>query len=203
MSRMLDEPPLTSEEKSIARMAEGFTMILEALNLDLTSPHLEETPERAARAWYRELCRGLTGTEPKITTFPSDTNEMIVLQGIPIRSFCSHHLLPFYGEATIAYIPGKGRILGLSKLSRIADFYARRPQVQEELTKQIADDIAGRIGLKKKKGGVGVVIRAAHMCMVMRGVNHPGQMITSAVRGVFRTDGDVRAEFMQLRGEKS
>ncbi len=194
-------------------LEQGFRLILEGLGLDLEHPHLKDTPARAARAWYNELCSGITQPKPKITTFPSEGDEMIVLQNIPIRSLCSHHLLPFYGHAAIAYIPGGEEILGLSKLSRIADYWARRPQVQEALTVQIADHVAslasvqgttrhvegeGSVYTHEEKGGVGVVIRAQHMCMLMRGVQHEGEMKTSAMRGVFLTSPSARAEFLQL-----
>lgn len=184
------------EQKLVA----GFTLILEGLGLDLASPHFAETPRRAARAWYHELCRGLTQPPPKITTFPASTSEMVVLRHIPIRSLCAHHLLPFFGTADIGYIPGAGhQILGLSKLSRIADYEARRPQVQEELTADIADAVAGLVcSPASDLGGVGVVIRATHMCMVLRGVTHDGEMVTSAVRGLFLTKPEVRAEFLNL-----
>jgi len=185
------------EQKLVA----GFTLILEGLGVDLASPHFDGTPERAARAWYHELCRGLTGPPPKITTFPARTSEMILLRHIPIRSMCAHHLLPFSGAADIGYIPGgRHRILGLSKLSRIADYHARRPQVQEELTADIADAITALVcvGDERGTGGVGVVIRASHSCMTLRGVGHSGEMVTSAVRGVFKDDSDVRNEFLRL-----
>jgi len=131
---------------------------------------------------------------------------MIMLRHIPIRSVCAHHLLPFVGEATVAYIPGGGKIIGLSKLSRIADYWARRPQVQEDLTAKIADYIAKLVTQRarhrqKLKGGVGVIIRARHMCMELRGVAHQGEMVTSALRGAF-LHGDARHEFLQLAGKK-
>lgn len=192
----------------------GFRNILTGLGLDLTLPHLKDTPRRAARAWYRELCRGLTQPTPDITTFDSDVDEMIMLRHVPIRSVCAHHLLPFVGKATIAYIPGRQKIIGLSKLSRIADYWARRPQIQENLTAQIADQIAELVMGKKpvtqlepilpqanistqQGGGVGVIIKARHMCMELRGVGHTGDMVTSALRGVFLS-GDARIEFLRL-----
>ncbi len=178
-------------------LAVGFAHILRGLGLDPNSPHLKDTPDRAASAWFNELCSGLTQPAPKITAFKSSADEMIVLQHIPIRSLCSHHLLPFYGQAAIGYIPGNGHILGLSKLSRIADYWARRPQVQEELTLQIANTIAELV-TKPSLGGVGVVIRAKHMCMSLRGVTHDGPMVTSAMRGLFRKRATVRNEFLQL-----
>lgn len=190
----------------------GFRLVVEGLGLDLSNPHIAETPERAARAWYHELCSGITHGLPKITTFPSDMDEMVMLRAIPIRSLCMHHLLPFYGHATIAYIPGAGKIFGVSKLSRIADYWARRPQVQEQLTAQIADHIAelvmgppqGPVHEPENalyRGGVGVIIRANHMCMELRGVQHEGDMVTSALRGIFRESFEVRTEFLRLAGE--
>lgn len=184
-----------------AMLQNGFRLILTGLGLDLESPHLIETPQRAAKAWYHELCKGLTGEPPKITTFPADLatkTGMVVLQHIPIRSICSHHLLPFFGEATIAYISGNHKILGLSKLSRIADYWARRPQVQEELTNEITQHICDLMGVTDEQGGVAVVIKATHMCMVMRGVNHPGAMVTSAMRGHFLHKPQVREEFLAI-----
>lgn len=176
----------------------GFALVLEGLGVP-ESVHTQGTAERAARAWWKELCAGLTQPEPKITTFKSAVDEMVVLRGIPVRSLCAHHLLPFIGEATVGYVPGNGRILGISKLSRLTDYWCRRPQVQEELTEQIADAIAGHVmGVEQEKGGVGVTIRANHLCMMVRGVNHPGDLVTSAVRGVFKTKPEARAEFFAL-----
>lgn len=182
------------------KLVEGFRLILEGLGLDPSnSPHLKNTPERAARAWYHELCAGLTSEVPKITTFPSKIKQMVVLRDVPIRSLCAHHLLPFYGHAVIAYIPGNHKLLGLSKLSRIANYWARRPQVQEELTDQIADYLAKLVMPKDgSAGGVGVIIQARHLCMEFRGVNHAGMMVTSALRGIFHTMIDVREEFLRL-----
>lgn len=189
--------------RDFSRVVRGFEEVLAGLGIEDT-PHTKDTPERAARAWWTELCGGLTQEPPKITTFESDVDQMILLRGIPVRSLCAHHLLPFIGEATIAYIP-HGRILGLSKLSRITNYYARRPQVQEELTEQIADAVAEHVFKKGKTGGgVGVMIRANHMCMMVRGVNHSGDMVTSAVRGVFKRNSAARSEFLALaRGVQS
>lgn len=202
---------LFEETDPIEKMEIGFKLILEGLGMDLENQHLKETPQRAARAWYNELCVGLTAVAPEVKLFESQADEMIMLRNIPIRSLCAHHLLPFFGEAAIAYVPGNGHLLGLSKLSRLADYYARKPTVQEELTTEIADVIAGHVmakdseGKVKKQGadigGVGVVIRARHMCMELRGVEHVGDLITSAVRGVFLTKPEARAEFLQLRTE--
>lgn len=206
-----EDERLTPEENPLdeKKLVAGFTLILEGLGLHGDNPHFTETPRRAAKAWYHELCKGITGQPPTITTFPSDVDEMIILKHIPIRSVCAHHLLPFHGEAAVAYIPGAGRILGLSKLSRIADYYSRRPQVQEELTAQIANAVAeqvmdakvGPFTVFSTGGGVGVVVRATHMCMELRGVNHSGEMVTSALRGVFRQP-EVREEFLRLINHK-
>jgi len=186
---------------SVDRVELGFRYILEGLGLDPTMPHLKDTPRRAAHAWFYELCQGMTIPPPEITTFDSEADEMIMLQHIPIRSICAHHLLPFVGNATVAYIPGKKQIIGLSKLSRICNYWARRPQVQEDLTTQIADTVAdlvmGKSKLGHMQGGVGVIIRARHMCMELRGVEHTGDMVTSALRGVFLS-GDARIEFLRL-----
>lgn len=182
----------------------GFENILKGLGVDwLNDPHMDTTPERAAKAWFNEICAGLTQPPPKITTFPSDSNDMVVLRDIPVRSVCSHHLLPFIGTACVGYIPGNGKILGLSKLSRIVDYYARRPQVQEELTTQIADAVVEHLDPMDEawqiKSGVGVIIKATHMCMLLRGVNHPADMITSSLRGRM-FEGDMRSEFLALAG---
>lgn len=187
----------------------GFRHILEGLGLDPDDPHVKDTPKRAAEAWYDELCEGLTKDGgPDVTTFPASEKDMgmVVLQGIPVKSICSHHLLPFVGTATVGYIPGGNEILGLSKLSRITNYYARRPQVQERLTNQIADDIWERIkgsapGLPESNPGVGVQIRASHMCMELRGVEHSGQMVTEALRGTFKRQDETRNEFLSLARE--
>ena len=171
-------------------------MLLEGLGVDTKKEHFIKTPDRVAKAWADELCVGLGEKKFKLTTFPVAKNyepSMIVLQHIPVRSVCAHHLMPFYGEATVAYIPDE-RLCGLSKLSRIVDYFARRPQVQEELT----SDISGYICEQLSPLGAGVLIKATHMCMAMRGVSHAGIMTTSSLKGVFLTDGTVRAEFTAL-----
>lgn len=184
-------------ERDFGLVVNGFQLVLNGLGIPATE-HTRDTAQRAAKAWWYELCRGVTQEPPKITTFPAKGANMVVLRSIPIRSLCAHHLLPFIGEAVVAYIPGDGKILGLSKLSRIADYWARRPQVQEELTDQIADAVAALV-TKGKRGGVGVLIRANHACMELRGVQHKGDMLTSALRGVFRKP-EVRDEFLRLAG---
>ena len=174
----------------------GFTMVLEGLGVDHNDPHFRDSPERIARAWSDELCTGLKKEQFHLTTFPmtkDDQPSMIVLQHIPVKSLCAHHLLPFIGEATVAYIPNK-LLCGLSKLSRTVDFFARKPQVQEHLT----SDIATYLQETLHPQGVGVIIKASHLCMEMRGVNHSGLMTTSTLLGGFLKDGTVRAEFMAL-----
>lgn len=188
---------------SLQKVERGYKLILEGLGLSLKDPHFKDTPQRAARAMFYELCAGLTNSPPKITTFPMKKgarSEMVLSEKIPVRSFCAHHFLPFVGYATVAYIPHR-ELLGLSKLSRIVDHWARRPQVQEDLTTNIADDM---VRLLFKVGsdwepdfGVGVVITARHFCMEVRGVNHPSEVTTSALRGAF-LEPEVRAEFLKL-----
>ncbi len=171
-------------------------MLLEGLGIDINDDHFKNTPHRVARAWTEELCSGLGEKQFKLTTFPVAKNyepSMVVLQHIPVRSVCAHHLMPFYGEATVAYIPDQ-RLCGLSKLSRIVDYFARRPQVQEDLT----SDIASFLCEKLTPLGAGVLIKATHMCMAMRGVSHAGIMTTSSLKGLFHSDGIVRAEFTAL-----
>lgn len=187
-----------AHDPNLQKVQEGFALVLEGLGLSTEDPHLARTAERAAKAWHQELCSGLTQPPPVITTFPSDSTEMVVLRSIPVRSVCAHHLLPFTGTATVGYVPNNGSILGLSKLSRLVDYWARRPQVQEELTRQVADALQTLVVNKENEGGgVGVCIRANHTCMELRGVKHPGDMVTSALRGVFER-AEVRAEFLRL-----
>ena len=182
-------------------MRQGIQLLLEGLGVDLESDHFRDTPERTANAWIDELCSGLGEKNFSLTTFPvgaSYESSMVVLQHIPVRSVCAHHLLPFYGEATVAYIPDK-RLCGLSKLSRIVDYYSRRPQVQEELTCDIANFLSENLSPK----GAGVIVKATHMCMAMRGVSHDGIMTTSSLKGSFLSEGNVRAEFMALANTQS
>ena len=183
------------------KVRQGIQLLLEGLGVDLESDHFRDTPERTAKAWIDELCSGLGEKNFSLTTFPvgvSYESSMVVLQHIPVRSVCAHHLLPFYGEATVAYIPDK-RLCGLSKLSRIVDYYSRRPQVQEELTCDIANFLSEKLSPK----GAGVIVKATHMCMAMRGVSHDGVMTTSSLKGSFLSEGNVRAEFMALANTQS
>lgn len=196
-------------EQNFEMVVKGFRLILDGLGVPLTE-HIADTPRRAARAWWYELCVGLTERAPKVATFKSEVSEMVLVRSVPVHSLCAHHLLPFVGEATIGYIPGTGQLLGISKLSRLTNYYARRPQVQEELVEQIADAVAEHVVGETKsvpgvsvggtvRGGVGVLIRANHFCMELRGVQHRGELVTSALRGVF-LEPEVRAEFLQLAG---
>ena len=183
------------------KVLQGMQMLLEGLGGDLENKHFQKTPERAAKSWTEEICSGLGEKKFKLTTFPPSKNyepSMVVLQHIPVKSVCAHHLLPFIGEASVAYIPDK-MICGISKLSRIVDYFARRPQVQEELT----SDIANFIFEKLDPQGVGVIIKATHMCMAMRGVSHDGVMTTSNLKGTFLKESNVRAEFMALAQTES
>ena len=167
---------------------------LVALGIDLDSEAMLETPARMARA-YAEL---LTPQDFRPTTFPNDEgyDELVLARSIPVRSVCEHHLLPFSGVAHVGYLPGS-RILGLSKLARVVDHFARRPQVQERLTKQVADWLTTHL----HPAGVGVVIEAEHLCMTLRGVQAVGaKTITSTLLGTLREDARSRAEFFQLVG---
>ena len=167
---------------------------LQALGVSLDSEGLQGTPGRMARA-YAEL---FTPRPFNLTTFPNDEgyDELVLARSIPVRSVCEHHLLPFVGVAHVGYLPGD-RILGLSKLARIVEHFARRPQVQERLTKQIADLLCERLRPK----GAGVVIEAEHTCMTLRGVQAAGSStVTSTLLGTLRSDARSRQEFFALTG---
>ncbi|MGV9805817.1 GTP cyclohydrolase I FolE [Micromonospora chersina] len=167
---------------------------LAALGVNLSADGLADTPGRMARA-YAEL---LTPREFRLTTFANDEgyDELVLARAIPIRSVCEHHLLPFVGVAHVGYLPGE-RILGLSKLARVVELFAHGPQVQERLTKQIADWLTGQL----RPRGVGVVIEAEHLCMTLRGVQAVGSStITSTLLGTLRDDHRSRAEFFTLAG---
>lgn len=171
--------------------------ILTALGEDPDRDGLVSTPERVARM-FAEVCSGLH-EDPAIhlqTTFEADHDEMVMVRDIPMYSLCEHHLIPFHGVAHIAYIPGKdGRITGLSKLARLVDGFAHRPQVQERLTSQVADALVTALDPR----GVLVVVEAEHLCMSMRGIRKPGAVtVTSAVRGIFKESAPTRAEAMSF-----
>ena len=179
------------------RIEAAVREILLAVGEDPERDGLLDTPARVARM-YEEVLAGIDqeGTEPLKVTFDADHDEMVMVRDIPLVSMCEHHMAPFIGQAHIAYIPGKdGRITGLSKLARLADVFARRLQVQERLTVQIADTLEREL----EPRGVLVVIEAEHMCMSMRGVRKPGSTtVTSAVRGLFRENVATRAEAMNF-----
>ncbi len=178
-----------------ARIEKAVREILEAIGEDPDRDGLVRTPERVADM-YAEIFRGLAEDprEHLSVTFAADHDEMIMVKDIPLYSVCEHHLAPFVGRAHVAYIPNaNGRITGLSKLARLVDSYARRLQVQERLTSQIADQIDAKL----EPRGVLVVVEAEHLCMSMRGVQKPGTTtVTSAVRGLFRDNAATRAEAM-------
>lgn len=180
-----------------ARIEAAVREILLAIGEDPERPGLVDTPARVARA-YGETFAGLSQDPYDVlaTTFDEDHDELVLVKDIPMYSTCEHHLVPFHGRAHIGYIPGAdGRVTGLSKLARLVEVYARRPQVQERMTRQIADSLFEVL----KPQGVIVVVEAEHLCMAMRGVRKPGATtITSAVRGIFRESPATRSEAMSL-----
>ena len=179
----------------IERAAAAVREILIAIGEDPDRDGLKETPERVARA-YQEMFSGLESDPAEVLskTFEIEHDEMVLVRDIEVWSTCEHHLLPFTGVAHVAYIPAKGRITGLSKLARLVDAFAKRPQVQERLTTQVADALVEHLNPQ----GVMVVIECEHLCMTMRGVRKPGaKTVTSAVRGVMNSPA-TRAEAMSL-----
>ena len=181
----------------VERVEAAVSELLMAIGEDPERDGLVNTPMRVA-AMYEELFSGLHDDPARHleVTFAAEHDEMVMVRDIPFASLCEHHLIPFLGRAAVAYIPAEdGRITGLSKLARLVDGYARRLQVQERMTTQIADAMESVLAPR----GVLVVIEAEHLCMSMRGVKKPGTLtITSAVRGLFRTDSATRAEAMQF-----
>jgi GTP cyclohydrolase I len=181
----------------LARAERAIRELLIACGEDPDREGLRETPGRVARA-YEEMFAGLWADPDAVLdrTFDEDHQELILVKDIPIFSVCEHHLLPFHGMAHIGYIPGEcGHVIGLSKLARVVDLYARRPQVQERLTGQVADAMVRKL----EPRGVIVVMEAEHLCMGMRGIKKPGsRTITSAVRGMFQSSPTSRAEALSL-----
>jgi GTP cyclohydrolase I len=178
----------------VAAAERAAAAFLTALGMDISTETLRDTPRRMARA-YAELFQP---SPFSMTTFPNDEgyDELVLARGIPVRSMCEHHLLPFTGVAHVGYLPGD-RILGLSKLARVVGHFASRPQVQERLTKQIADWLTTQL----QPRGAGVVIQAEHTCMTLRGVQAAGSTtLTSTMLGTLRADGRSRAEFFTLAG---
>ena len=188
------------QERIVARkrIEAAVREILEAIGEDPDRDGLQRTPERIARMYIDEIFTGLNDDPARhlTTVFEADHDEMVMVRDIAVHGMCEHHLVPFAGKAHVAYIPGEdGRITGLSKIARLVDGYAKRPQVQERLTTQIADALVEALN----PTGVLVMIEAEHLCMSMRGVQKPGSLtITSAVRGLFKTNAATRAEAMSL-----
>ena len=183
----------TPDEKKIARLVKS---LLTELGEDPAREGLKKTPERVAKSLVF-LTRGYRQSVKAVVNgakFSSGTNHMVILKDIELYSMCEHHMLPFYGKCAIGYI-SQGKVLGVSKLARIVDMYARRLQIQERLTEEIANAVMEEAGAE----GVGVVINAKHLCMMMRGVEKQNsEMTTSAVLGTFRSDAKVREEFLSL-----
>ena len=183
----------------LARIEKAVREILAAIGEDPDRDGLQRTPRRVAEM-YAEIFSGLHDDPCRhlTVTFEANHDEMVLVRDIPLYSLCEHHLAPFHGYAHVAYIPAEdGRITGLSKLARLVDGYAKRPQVQERLTTQIADALVDALAPR----GAFVLIQAEHLCMSMRGVRKPGSLtITSAVRGLFKDSAATRAEVMSLLG---
>lgn len=177
-------------------MKKAFTEIIQACGEDINREGLLDTPERAAKA-FSYLTRGYNQTLDEVVNnalFESDNSEMVLVKDIELYSMCEHHMLPFIGKVHVGYIPS-GKVIGLSKIARIVDMYARRLQIQENLTKQIADAIME----VTDAAGVGVVIESQHLCMMMRGVEKQnGVMKTSMMTGLFRSNPSTRSEFFSL-----
>lgn len=184
--------PASSPVRDPAAAERAAADLLLALGLDVTEEQLAETPGRMARA----LLEMTTAPDFSLTTFPNDEeyDELVLVRDIPVQSLCEHHMLPFTGVAHVGYLPGE-RILGLSKFARMVTFHASRPQTQERLTKQIADDLRARL----RPRGVGVVIEAEHTCMSLRGARASGtRTLTSTLFGLVRDDPRSRTEFLSL-----
>ncbi|MFN8034540.1 MAG: GTP cyclohydrolase I FolE [Acidimicrobiia bacterium] len=193
---MSGDPPIDT-----ARIEAAVREILAAIGEDPSRDGLVRTPSRVADM-YVELFGGLHDDPARHldVTFEANHDEMVMVRDIPLYSLCEHHLVPFHGQAHVAYIPGDdGRITGLSKLARLVEGFARRPQVQERLTTQIADSLVHALD----PAGVLVVVEAEHLCMSMRGVKKPGAVtVTSAVRGIFKANPATRAEAMGFLGSR-
>lgn len=185
-----------TEEERLARLRTLSHELLELLGEDPAREGLLKTPDRVARAWI-DLTEGYRKTVDDVVgeaLFAAEGSEMVIVREVEVMSMCEHHMLPFYGRCHVAYLPD-AHVIGLSKIARIVDLYARRLQVQERLTTQVADALNEAV----KPHGVGVVIEAKHMCMMMRGVEKShSEAVTSALRGRFRSDPATRAEFLSL-----
>ena len=186
----------TEPGMDLSKIAEGVRLILEGVGENANREGLLETPARVARM-YNELLYGLNkNAADEITcTFSEGEDELIIVRDITFSSMCEHHLVPFMGVAHVGYIPQNGKITGLSKIARVVELASRRLQVQERMTSEIADALLERLN----PGGVIVVLEAEHLCMSIRGIRKPGsKTLTSAIRGIFRTDNAARAEAMSL-----
>jgi GTP cyclohydrolase I len=196
-----DNNPRTEKEKQhiIKRAAKAYEKYLDALGFDWRQdPNSANTPMRVAKAFVNDIASGCYNLPPSITAFPSDGYDGIIAQcNIPVKSLCSHHHLAFTGVAHVAYIPSKeGKVIGLSKLNRIVEFYARRPQIQESMTLQIHSAINQ---VCEGNQGVAVVVKAQHTCACHRGVKHEGcYMVTSKLSGDFMNDEKTRSEFYKF-----
>ena len=181
----------------LSKIETAVLAIIESIGDDPRREGLQGTPQRIAEM-YAEVFSGLDmDAKAELTVgFEVGHREMVILRDIPFHSMCEHHLLPFYGVAHVGYIPNKeGRVVGVSKLARVVEIFAKRPQLQERMTSQIADAIVEAV----QPDGVAVIIQAEHLCMTMRGIKKPGSnVITSATRGLFRTRAATRAEFLSL-----
>jgi len=189
-------PSLETNAIMTSPMEKSYQDIITAIGEDLSRPGLADTPSRAAKA-MEFLTRGYRQNVDEVINdalFPSDSDEMVIVKNIELYSMCEHHLLPFIGKCHVAYIPN-GKVIGLSKIARIVDVYARRLQIQENLTKEIAETIIRKTGAT----GAGVIIEAQHMCMMMRGVEKQNSvMTTSCMLGAFRNSQSTRNEFLAL-----
>jgi GTP cyclohydrolase I len=191
----IHDPSRLASPVDLDRIERALREIIEAIGEDPSREGLLDTPGRVARM-YVELFEGLRTdpTEYLKVGFEAGHDEMVILRDIPFYSICEHHFMPFHGRAAVGYIPD-GRVVGLSKLARLVEGYARRPQLQERLTSQVADALMDTL----EPDGVAVVIEAEHLCMTQRGVKKPGaRMITSATRGTFRQNEVTRSEFLSL-----
>ncbi len=186
-----------SDEEKIEKISGKFREIMEILGLDLSNDSLEKTPQRVAKMYVKELFEGLSSSNfPKITTIDNEMkyDQMVVVRDVNIISLCEHHFVTIHGVAHIAYIP-KDRVIGLSKINRLANYFSRRPQVQERLTTQIADCLSYVL----RTDDVAVYIKAKHYCVISRGVEDVNsQTITSDLRGAFKESAETRAEFLKI-----
>lgn len=182
------------------KIEEAIKLLLEGIGEDVNREGLQDTPARIARM-YKEIYKGMD-EDAKVhleRTFSVDSNEIVMVKDIQFYSTCEHHLMPFYGKAHIAYLPD-GKVVGISKLARTVEVYARRPQIQERMTSQIIDSIMEYL----EPQGVMVMLEAEHMCMTMRGVEKPGsRTVTVATRGCFREDASLQRYFFEMLGGKS